>query len=943
MTKRQADELKNHTDLWRLKQLALVSQVATQVTSILDLDELLVRVVGLIYQTFEFYAVSLYTLEKDVLRIRAQAGPAGHFTAEDAFIPEEKDEIPLGKGIIGWVAAHQQELVVSNVWREKRFRYSPEFPNTEAEIALPLKIEDHLLGVLDVQLDYPEDFDESDLLVLRALAGQVSMAIEDTRLYAEAHRRGDYLATIGAVSWAIASILDVNQLLKQVSELIRKCFDYPFVQLFTVHYGRRQIQYRAGSGQCPKVLKHRKPIYSLDDPQGTIPLVVRTGQTILINDVTTAPAYQPTEAMLSGTKSELTIPLIYNEEVLGVLDVQSDVVDAFGDDDQTILETLAANIAVALRNANLYHSERWRRQVADSLRRISGTLITDVNLTNILDSILTELKRNLPTELLAVWLITSAQEGPDQKLQLSTVQTPAPFQLAADFEPERDSWLTLGFEATEPLVRQHDHPPDPIAAYLGYGPDHSAIVAPLRVQNRMLGLLTLVHSQQGRYGREARSITTAFANQAAIAIENARLFRIAQEEARINSALLKVAEITQGFGDLGQVLTAVAQIPPLMAEVDRCAIWLKQEDSDIFEPETAFGFAPAALEFFNQYPIISRKVIAADRLNKTRTPIIITDASNDHHLPPEMVSGLALHTLVLLPIVAHSDMLGLMLVTFISPAAIRKERIRLITGVAHQAAVAIESKYLYDQKAKQERLAHELKLAHTIQANLIPSHLPAPPGWEVAASWQSAQEVAGDFYDFIEVTPYHLGIVIADVAGKGMPAALYMALTRSLMRATAPGQTDPRAVLIRTNQLLVPDTQHGRFVSLFYAILNTKSGTLTYANAGHNPPLLIRADGKIEALRTTGLVLGVRPEIEPKIGHSYLNSGDGVVFYTDGVTEVFNTSEEIFGEERLKIILQDNWRKDSQALVRQVYQAVRDFSATDLPGDDFTLLILRRI
>lgn len=925
----------DHRELWRLEQLALLSQVATQVTTIVELDELLVRVVGLIYQTFQFYTVSIFTLEQEVLLLKAQAGPHGSFKVDDAFAPTDRAEVALGEGIIGWVAQQQQELVVRDVSREPRFRYSPDMPQTQAEIALPLKVEDILLGVLDVQLDYPENFDESDLLVLRVLAAQVAMAVEDTRLYAQAYRRGDYLATISAVSWAVASILDVDTLLQQVTELMRHYFDYPFVQVFTVHYGRRQVVYRAGSGLRAEALKHTELVYSLDDPQGLIPKVARGGESALVNDVTIEPAYRPSEVLPSVTKSELTVPLIYNEEVLGVLDVQSDKLGAFSYDDQVTMETLAANIAVALRNATLYNSERWRRQVADSLRRISGVLITDVDLNTIFENILTELKLNLPAEALAVWMIRN------KKLELRTVDAPSLLKFPADFEPNQDPWLAQGLKATEPIIRREGDPADPLTTRLGYPADHSAIVAPLRVQNRMLGLLTLTHSQPGRYGAEAQAITSAFANQAAIAIENARLFRVAQDEAQINNALLKVAEADQSFNDLDEVLTAIVQIPLLIAEVDRCAIWLEQIEG-VFEPQAAAGFDSATLEFFYRYPILNHKVKAARRLDQTRAPIVMVDAANDYRLPRELVTSLGVQTLVLLPLVAHGEMLGIMLVTFASPAAMREETIRLVTGIGHQAAVAIESRYLYDQKAQQERLTHELALAHDIQAKLIPSHLPAPPGWEVAAFWRSVQEVGGDFYDFIEVTPDQLGIVIADVAGKGMPAALYMALTRSLLRATAPGQTDPQTVLIRVNELLVPDTQRGMFVSLFYAMLDTQTGLLTYANAGHNPPLLIRADSQLEALRPPGLVLGVQLGIRPEVDQRHLAPGDGVVFYTDGVTEVFDASAAAFGEERLKAILQENWDQGPEAVVERVREAVNAFSATALPTDDFTLLVIRR-
>jgi sigma-B regulation protein RsbU (phosphoserine phosphatase) len=125
-------------------------------------------------------------------------------------------------------------------------------------------------------------------------------------------------------------------------------------------------------------------------------------------------------------------------------------------------------------------------------------------------------------------------------------------------------------------------------------------------------------------------------------------------------------------------------------------------------------------------------------------------------------------------------------------------------------------------------------------------------------------------------------------------------------------------------------------------LLNTKTGTIAYANAGHNPPLLVKADGKTEAMRVRGLVLGVLPEIDPEIGRTRLNPGDGVVFYTDGVTEVFNRQGHIFGEKRLKRILRKNWSKAPETLVADIRQATNDFSASIVPYDDFTLLILRR-
>jgi len=172
------------------------------------------------------------------------------------------------------------------------------------------------------------------------------------------------------------------------------------------------------------------------------------------------------------------------------------------------------------------------------------------------------------------------------------------------------------------------------------------------------------------------------------------------------------------------VLTAVTQVPPLVAEVDRCAIWLEADTPGAYEPEAAYGFSPATLAFFQQYSIDAVRVLAAGRLNQLRAPLVVVDAMGDERLPVELVAGLNLHALILLPLIAHDEMLGLMLVTFTSPAVIRDDVVHLITGIAHQAAVAIESKYLYERKAQQERMARELELARAIQAGLIPSDLP---------------------------------------------------------------------------------------------------------------------------------------------------------------------------------------------------------------------------
>jgi sigma-B regulation protein RsbU (phosphoserine phosphatase) len=270
------------TARWRVEQLSLVRAVGAQVANVLDLDELFPRVADLILHTFEYYYVALFTLEpgQETLQHRASAGPI-HGKSNGTRHPGAILNVRLGEGIIGQVAHSGEEILANDVSREPRYNFEDALPETRSEVAVPLKIEDRILGVLDVQSDQPNDFHEADMLALRALAHNISIAVEDARLYGDLNRRADQLSAVAEVSRAVASILDLNTLLDEVVTLIHGRFGYPFVHLFTVRPGRRQVVYRVGSGPRSRVLREQGLVFSLDDPEGIVPWVARHGETVL--------------------------------------------------------------------------------------------------------------------------------------------------------------------------------------------------------------------------------------------------------------------------------------------------------------------------------------------------------------------------------------------------------------------------------------------------------------------------------------------------------------------------------------------------------------------------------------------------------------------------------------------------------------------------------------
>jgi steroid delta-isomerase-like uncharacterized protein len=244
------------------------------------------------------------------------------------------------------------------------------------------------------------------------------------------------------------------------------------------------------------------------------------------------------------------------------------------------------------------------------------------------------------------------------------------------------------------------------------------------------------------------------------------------------------------------------------------------------------------------------------------------------------------------------------------------------------------------QAQERERIEQELRVARQIQRSLLPEATPELYGWQLAAYYKPAREVGGDFYDFLELEDGRLGLVVGDATGKGMPAALVMATTRGMLRAVAQSLDSPGEVLARVNDALCPDIPSEMFVTCFYAILDPKSGTLSYANAGHDLPYLWH-EGDAKELRARGMPLGLMPEMSYDEREAVLREGDCVLFYSDGLVEAHDPHYEMFGFPRLGALIAEhgNQRSLVDSLLKELYYFVGERWEQE---DDITLLTLER-
>jgi serine phosphatase RsbU (regulator of sigma subunit) len=330
---------------------------------------------------------------------------------------------------------------------------------------------------------------------------------------------------------------------------------------------------------------------------------------------------------------------------------------------------------------------------------------------------------------------------------------------------------------------------------------------------------------------------------------------------------------------------------------------------------------------------------------------IVNDVQEDMR---NVDGGSAFKSLICAPLKVTERLRGVIVLANAQTAQYTAGDLKLFNTLALQTATAIENAVLYEQmiEAAQVRerllaLHKELEVAKVIQHSIVPRVFPPFPersDFEILAEMIPAKEVGGDFFDFFLIDEGRLGFAIGDVSGKGVPAALFMAVTRTLLKATALRGLSPADCMEHVNRVLKHDSASHMFVTCFYGILETNSGVVTYCNAGHNPPYILRADGRVEMTELTGgLVLGMRAKTTYRAKEIVLEAGDGIFLYTDGITEAMDVELNEYSEERLESCLSQVGRSSMGQVLAGVLSDVRLFAGEAEQTDDMTLLMLRHL
>jgi sigma-B regulation protein RsbU (phosphoserine phosphatase) len=477
-------------------------------------------------------------------------------------------------------------------------------------------------------------------------------------------------------------------------------------------------------------------------------------------------------------------------------------------------------------------------------------------------------------------------------------------------------------------------PGDPRPAFKGEVPEfHSALVMPLYRRGEVFAAVECLDKNGGAFTSEDVDRLEVAGEHVAFALDNALLYQETERRALEKEVLLQVTTSLSAIMDPDEAIQAILKSLRQVVNYDAAALYLVNKSTHALELVHEVGYPAGSEGAFGLN--VGQGIVGW--VAKTGEPTIVPDVSRDSRYVlarPETRSELAA------PLPAAGKTIGVFNLENDLLDAYHEGHLELVMALAAQAAVTVERARLTRELLERRRLEKELAIAREIQASFLPEAAPVLPGIDLAGTTITHDEVGGDYYDFIPVSDSRLGIAIADVAGKGIPAALIMAGFRMSLLAEVRNEFAIRAVMRKVNSLLYESMDRDKFVTAFYGLLDHKNRVLTFSNAGHNPPILFRHEGKIQYLSEGGVALGVLADATYEERPIALRPGDVLLFYTDGISEAESPTGEQFGVQRIEQLVAESPEADAATIMRSLVARVQEWSAGG-QSDDLTLVVLK--
>ncbi len=430
------------------------------------------------------------------------------------------------------------------------------------------------------------------------------------------------------------------------------------------------------------------------------------------------------------------------------------------------------------------------------------------------------------------------------------------------------------------------------------------------------------------------------------AIEGARThssgrFTVAPQDSEQSSLLALISKVGVTLLEsvtLDETLTKVAGLVFEAVPAERCLIMLRDDKSG----ELRARVAELRERKGEVGEIRVSRTIIEEVVGQGRS-VLTSDAQHDPRFMSSTVMFQGIRSVLAVPLGVGQQVFGIIYADSpLASARFTEEHLQVLTTLGSVASIRVEHTRLLEQQLERQHLERELQLAREIQQRFQPTAPPSVPGFELQGISFPSYEIGGDYYDFIALPDGRMVVALGDVSGKGTAAALLMSSLHAAVHGQVSSQHSLQETISSVNRYLADNTPTNRFVTLFYGELDSQDGTLSFINAGHNPPLIVHAAGTVETLAAGGLPLGIIPESSFREGRAQLLPGDVLVAYSDGVTETQNPRGEEFGPERLRDVVLNNLDSSAASLRDRIEAALTQFAQGTPAVDDITLVIVKR-
>lgn len=918
--------------------LQRLQEITVELLGQLELDPLLESILSGVVELLDADHGHLYRYdsESDALR-----------TWIPLRLPAGIEEVVLGRGegAAGTVLEADRPVKVDDYdsWEGRSLRIP--VGTSGPVIAVPVRRGTELLGVIVADRSPGGHlFGDQDVELLQLFANQAAVAIANAQLYEEAARSAQEMTQLYDTSLDIVQELELTTVLRAILDRANLLLDAHSANL-RLYAPQQNLLVQA----VPSQGDDRFATTSLAPEEGVSGQAFASGEPVVVDDYDT---WDDRSAKFPGGvfARVMAVPVKRGSEVIGALGVERGKEHPrFNDAEVRLLALFANQAGVAIQNAQLFEKAQEQSKELAHLYDTSLDITSTLDLPTVIESVIRRSADLVEAQVGEVVVFDPERGVTSAFLSIGLDEAGLP-RSPHEVGQSPDGLDGLVISTGRP-VRIDDY--DAWSERLAIAPMGvvgSVLGVPIVHRKQVLGSLSLVRSSGGPpFTEEDERLLILFANQAAVAIANARTFEVANQRRRELAHLYDTSLDISSDLELPKVLEAVMRRTADLVEAHLGEVVVRDPTDGTVAAHYHLGFEEAAVplevqEVGKPPRGLNAEVVATGR------PIRL----DDYVTWPKRVASVptdALGPVIGIPLIHQGESLGCLLLgrkPGEPPFTYEDERRLLL--FANQAAVAIanarqyeELQRLHQEQIEKERMDRELGMAREVQASLLPEHCPLIRGWDAAAYWHPALEIAGDFYDFIHLGDSRWALVVGDVADKGVPAALVMSLTRSLFHAFAGMGMEPSEVLRRVNGEILENSRSGMFVTALYAILNGRSNTLEIFNAGHHPALVHRHRARrVEAVRMGGIALGIveEPTFEGKTLR--LSKGDRIFLYTDGVTDARNTEDEEFGLDRLVEFVRKAPKGSSQRALDALHETVETFARGTAQFDDFTYIVLTR-